>query len=267
MPHTYPQGVPSWSGLKAPYPEAAKKFYGGLFGWIFETVTPPGAPPYAIARLDGADAAGLDAGEARWSTYVAVDDVEASAAAVTAAGGTVTSGPDDTGPAGRSASCTDPTGMPFRPWQAGLRLGAQVTNVPNAWNFSNLHAADPALEFYEAVFGWRRLGGDDGLMLQVPGHGEHLRTTVDPDILERQANAPDGFEDVVAAVQGPNADGGQRWNVMITVVDRDDTAARAEGLGADVLGRAEDGWTRTALLRDPQGAVFTVSQSAPPDDF
>jgi hypothetical protein len=41
----------------------------------------------------------------------------------------------------------------------------------------------------------------------------------------------------------------------------------AERLGAVVLGSADDLWTRHALLRDPRGAAFTVSQFTPPGDF
>ena len=50
------------------------------------------------------------AGAAAWNTYVAVDDADATAAAVTAAGGTVVSAPADAGPGGRAATCTDPAG-------------------------------------------------------------------------------------------------------------------------------------------------------------
>ena len=40
--------------------------------------------------------------------------------------------------------------------------------------------------------------------------------------------------------------------------------AAAEQLGGSVLSRGDTEWTRDALLRDPQGAVFTVSQFTPP---
>jgi uncharacterized protein len=56
-----------------------------------------------------------------------------------------------------------------------------------------------------------------------------------------------------------------RWTVTFAVADRDDSAATAERLGATVLRSADDLWTRTALVRDPQGAEFTLSQFTPPD--
>ena len=56
---TYPEGVPSWIDIEQPDLDAAQAFYGGLFGWTFEPVTPPDAPlPSMIARLDGREAAG-----------------------------------------------------------------------------------------------------------------------------------------------------------------------------------------------------------------
>ena len=61
--------------------------------------------------------------------------------------------PADAGPGGRAATCADPQGAAFRLWQARRRLGAQLTNMPGAWNFSDLHTPDPAAAqpFYAAV--------------------------------------------------------------------------------------------------------------------
>ncbi|MGB8880149.1 MAG: VOC family protein, partial [Solirubrobacteraceae bacterium] len=91
-PRTYPHGVPSWVDTEQPDPEAAQAFYRQLFGWTFETVSPPDAPLYAIASLGGRDVAGVagsDAPASAWNTYVAVDDADATAARVTALGGEV----------------------------------------------------------------------------------------------------------------------------------------------------------------------------------
>jgi predicted enzyme related to lactoylglutathione lyase len=56
-----------------------------------------------------------------------------------------------------------------------------------------------------------------------------------------------------------------RWHVTFTVADRDDSAAAAERLGATVVSSSDNMWTKGALVRDPQGAEFTISQFAPPD--
>jgi predicted enzyme related to lactoylglutathione lyase len=51
--------------------------------------------------------------------------------------------------------------------------------------------------------------------------------------------------------------------VTFTVADRDDSAAAAEQLGGTVLSTTDSDWTRDAQIRDPQGAVFTLSQYSP----
>src|SRR5690606_37327517 len=54
------------------------------------------------------------------------------------------------------------------------------------------------------------------------------------------------------------------WHVTFAVADRDDAVATAERLGATVVsGPDADGWTESAGVRDPPGAVLTLSQFAP----
>lgn len=265
---TYPAGVPSWIDLTAGDLNAAEAFYGGLFGWMFEVVTPPGIPRYEIARLDGQDAAGLagGTGAAQWSTYVAVDDIDEGVASMLAAGGTVVAPPEAAGEGGWSAIVADPAGVELRLFQAKRRPGAQAVNRPGAWNFSDLHTDDPAgIDAFASVFGWRVERAPFGTTLRVPGYGDHLEATVDPDIRVRQADAPPGFADVIGGVAPADPGLPPHWHVTFTVADRDEAADRAAALGASVLGTTQDDWTRRAMLRDPQGAVFTVSQFTPPE--
>ena len=269
---TYPPGVPCWVDTEQPDVQAATAFYGGIFGWTYEDAMPPGAPGrYVIAKLDGQDVgaiAGPRQGPAAWSTYVSVDDADAAAQRLVSAGATVRSAPADAGEGGRAAVLTDPEGIAFRIWQARRRLGAQVVNKPGAWNFSDLHTTDPraAMAFYEEAFGWQVDDLGFATMIRRPGYGDHLEATVDPGIRARQSGvtAPAGFEDAIAWV-APTAPGEPpRWHVSFTVADRDQTVADAERLGGQVLGRDDTEWTRTALIRDPQGAEFTASQFTPP---
>ncbi|MGY1643725.1 hypothetical protein ACI782_21680 [Geodermatophilus sp. SYSU D00703] len=110
---------------------------------------------------------------AAWNTYVAVDEADATAAVVPRLGGTVTAGPEDAGPGGRTATCTDAAGAGFRLWQARRRLGAQLANAPGAWNSSDLHTPDrdTAVAFYAPLFGWRVVDTEQGAgtLIQVPG--------------------------------------------------------------------------------------------------
>lgn len=266
---TYPHGVPSWVDTVQQDPQAAQEFYGGLFGWTFTTVSPPGAPVYAIAALDGRDVAGIGQaqdGPAAWNTYIAVDDAGATAAALSAAGGEVIEDPGE-GPFGRAVTLRDPTGVPFRLWQAGSHPGAQVVNEPGSWNFSDLHTDEPgSIAYYADVFGWSTQDLGFATMVRRPGYGDHLEATVDPTIRERQAavDIPAGFEDAIAWVAPLEPRLAPHWHVSFSVADRDRTAERVEALGGEVLSTAETYWTRTALVRDPQGAMFTASQFTPP---
>jgi uncharacterized protein len=268
---TYPAGVTSWIDLECVDVDAAKAFYGGLFGWTFEDVAPPSAPyRYVIAQLDGKDVAGIGGPfeSSSWNTYIAVDDAQAAADRVTIAGGKILEAPTPAGEGGVSVVCADPFGVKFSLWQAKHRKGAQITNTPGAWNFSDLHAADPAASaaFYTDVFGWSIDDIGYATMIRRPGYGDHLAATVDPDIYERQSGdlVPPGFSDAIGWV-APTAQGETpNWHVSFTVTDRDETVATAERLGGIVLASSDSDWTKSALIRDPQGAEFTGSQFTPP---
>src|SRR6185503_19177780 len=140
----YIPGVPCWIDSTQPDPEAAVAFYRGLFGWEFEDVMPPESPRrYHIARLPGGDVAAVtDGAAAAWNTYVWVEDAEATAARVHAAGGTVVLPPSDRGDSGRMAIFADPSGAEFRVWQAGTHRGAAVVNEPGSVNFNDLNTRD-----------------------------------------------------------------------------------------------------------------------------
>jgi predicted enzyme related to lactoylglutathione lyase len=277
-PRTYPQGVSCWIDTEQPDPVAAAEFYGGLFGWTFENAMPPGAPGvYLIAQLAGSDVAAIGSaapgstGPAAWNTYIAVDDVDAFAPEVVRAGGVVLSGPVDAGPGGRTATCRDSQGAEFRLWQAYRRLGAQAVNIPGAWNFSNLRTGDiPAAKaFYERLFRWNylNLGESVEAMIAVEGYGRHLAATVDPEIYERQAGAPEGFADVIGAVQSTAGSELPHWEVVISVASRAQSVRRAEELGATLLSTQDTPWTDLARIEDPQGAVLTLSEFHDPGDI
>ncbi|MET0859641.1 MAG: VOC family protein [Microbacterium sp.] len=262
----YPHGVPCWIDVEQSDARAGREFYSALFGWDFIDAGPPGSA-YAIARLQGKDVGGLEQGDsgAGWVSYVACDDIDATCTLIRSAGGTILVAPSH-GEPGASATCADPQGAVFRLWQAGTNPGAQIVNEPGAWNFSDLQTPDPdaALAFYGEIFGWRvdpQLGAG---MIRLPGYGKHLSETVDPDIYERQQFAPEGFEDVICGLT-EKPDAAASWLIRFTVADRDATAASAEDLGAAVESTAETEWTREAVIVDPQGARFVVSQLVMPD--
>lgn len=280
----YPPGVPCWIDSGQPDPAAAAGFYGGLFGWQMEERMPADAPGnYIVGSLQGREVAAVGSlppdmpQEAAWNTYVCVESADATAAQARDAGGTVVIEPFDVFEAGRMAVIADPAGAAFCVWQPDQMIGARIVNEPGTWNWCDLRTPDPkaAEAFYAAVFGWETteidVGPGTARLLRAPGYGDFLERTVDPQIRQRQAEvgAPPGFEDAIGwlvRLDGSTTpDAAPHWHVTFAVEDADATAARAAQLGGEVAVPPTDmPWVRIAVLRDPQGAAFTVNQFQPP---
>lgn len=106
-----------WMELNAAETKPAESFYSDLLGWKMVQSTIPDME-YTEFSLDGeAPIGGMfkmppEMGEvpAHWMAYVAVDDVDASAAKVAELGGKVEREPMDIPGVGRFCIITDPTG-------------------------------------------------------------------------------------------------------------------------------------------------------------
>jgi uncharacterized protein len=278
----YPAGVPCFIDTAQPDPVAATEFYGGLFGWEFEDRMPAHVPGHYLgAKLDGREVAAIasqaegDPPVPSWMTYIAVESADATAAAVRAAGGSVLTEPLSFFSAGRMAVCADPHGAVFSLWQADQHKGAQVVNAPGSWNWSDLNTRDVegAKAFYGAGFGWEpatvQFGEFEATMWRRPGYGEALERH-DPGIRQRHADAgaPEGFTDAIGWLMQMRgdvlADTAPHWAVTFAVDGTDAAADRAAELGgAIVVAPFDAGPTRVAVLRDPQGATFSISTYAP----
>jgi uncharacterized protein len=272
----YIPGVPCWVDTSQPDPEAAVRFYSGLFGWEFEDVMPAGAPgSYFVARLRGADVAAVASlpdrapRVAAWNTYVWVQSADETTSKVTAAGGTILSEPFDVHDAGRMAVFADPDGAVFSVWQAGRHRGALIVNEPGSLNFNGLNtrSAPTAREFYRAVFGWQTLALGEAEMWTLPGYGDHLERHRPGFREQMAAMGVPGFADVVASlhpIADDQADARTHWSVTFTVHDADATAEQAIELGGKVLVAPFDApWVRTTVIADPQGATLIASKFAP----
>jgi predicted enzyme related to lactoylglutathione lyase len=99
--------------------------------------------------------------------------------------------------------------------------------------------------------------------IRVPGYGDHLAATIDPDIHARQASAPEGFADVIGGVEPVGEREPPHWHVTFSVADRDESVAALERLGGAVVSTFDNEWVRAAVVRDPAGSMFTLSQFAP----
>jgi predicted enzyme related to lactoylglutathione lyase len=273
----YIPGVPCWIDTSQPDPEAALPFYRDLFGWVFEDVMPEGSDEkYFIARIRGGDVAAVGSipegapPVATWNTYVWVEDADQTAARARDAWGRVAMEPFDVMDAGRMAVLTDPEGAVFLLWQAKSHKGAKVVNEHGTLNFNGLATRDPeaAKRFYGAVFGWRTLELPAGVMWTLRGYGDHLEERR-PGLRQQMAQmgAPEGFIDVVASLNPIAEDDSgtpAHWSVTFAVDGVDSTVERARQLGGQVLSGPFDApWTRTAVIKDPQGATFVASQFVP----
>ena len=114
-----PHGAFCWNELATKDAEAAKKFYAELLGWELKTSDAAGMPYTEIVvggkHIGGIFQPGPECGGAgemptQWSSYVAVDDVDASAKRVEELGGKLTVPPMDIPNTGRFCVVTDPTG-------------------------------------------------------------------------------------------------------------------------------------------------------------
>ena len=257
---TYPAGVPCFVDTLTADLEAAKGFYGEIFGWEFAGPGPmPGDPPgeYFVARVHGDDVAGVGSLPAQsggsvppaWNTHVAVHSADEAVTRAKAAGGSVLVEPFDAPPAGRLAVIADPSGAVLTVWEAGERTGAARVNEHSAWAMSLLTTPDPegARAFYGALFGWEADAFGPFWVFRLPGYVGG----------EEQQPVP---RDVVAAMttgeSGPGA-----WSVDFWIADADAAAAAAPGLGGSVVAEPfDDAMFRRAVLAAPDGATFAISQ-------
>lgn len=272
----YPAGVPCWVETAQPDPDAAAAFYSGLFGWELEDAMPPGSPgKYLIARLRGGEVAAVSSQsegsppQAIWNTYIWVESADEAAARARDAGGSVLAEPFDVMDAGRMAVLSDPEGARFMVWQARNHRGARIVNEHGALVFNNLNTRDveAARRFYSALFGWDTFTVPGGLAWSLPGYGDYLEQLT-PGIrkLTAEFGVP-GFEDVVAAINpisGEDRATPAHWGVTFGVHDAGAAARKATELGGGVVVPPADApFARVGVLRDPQGATFTVNQRVP----
>ncbi|MCG3178930.1 MAG: putative glyoxylase CFP32 [Phycisphaerae bacterium] len=109
-------GAFSWVELMTTDPEAARKFYGPLFGWSVEQAK--GFHDYRIIKLNGQMVGGMMAmpdgtppgTPPSWGNYVTVATVDETCQKAKSLGGKVLFGPQEIPTVGRFAVLQDPQG-------------------------------------------------------------------------------------------------------------------------------------------------------------
>jgi uncharacterized protein len=111
-----PQGVFVWDELSTSDVEGAKSFYEQLFGWSAEDTDMAGMGTYTVFQRGETQLAGAmhsmpgDPSPPHWTTYVGVDDIDATTDKARSLGATIHVEPTDIPGTGRFAIIADPTG-------------------------------------------------------------------------------------------------------------------------------------------------------------
>ncbi len=169
-----------WYELLTKDADAAADFYGKAIGWTSTRAGQPGVDYRFFSSGDGNDTRDGVGGfmaitpemaehgtKPAWLGYIAVDDVDSSAARITASGGGVLMPAMDMESVGRMAMVTDPQGAPFYLMKGASdetshSFAAYEPKVGHcAWN--ELATSDPesAKAFYTSHFGWAKEGETD----------------------------------------------------------------------------------------------------------
>lgn len=254
-----PQGDFIWYELITPDPDGAKAFYDAVVGWTIEP-RPSGEMDYRmIGRADGGNAGGVmrltddmatHGARPTWLGYLYAEDVDATVAAIEAAGGKALMPAFDVPDIGRIALATDPQGAPFyvmKPIPPRDRPDAASDTFspdrPGRVSWNELSTSDPvaARAFYGERFGWETNDfmpmGEMGEYRFIDHHGRRLGA-----IVATRGGQPSHW----------------RFYFRVASVSRAGDSVQAGG-GTIVMGPMEvPGGDNIVIGIDPQGAEFAL---------
>jgi len=245
-----------WYELMTTDTDAAKPFYTSLTGWTTQDMPSPDGT-YTVCNVGGVGVAGMmklppEAGPMpAWVGYILVDDVDAYAEKIVAAGGLLHKGPIDVPGMLRFAVMIDPQGAPFLIFKPLPGMdGTRPTPAPGTpgtvgWHELCTSDMDAAWEFYSSLFGWTK---GDAMDMGEMGTYQMFNIGEIPSggIMKRPPNMPASF-----------------WNYYIQV-EAADAAAKTitDGGGKIFHGPASvPGGSWIIQGMDPQGAMFAVVSS------
>lgn len=245
-----------WHNLVTTDAEAARRFYGELFGWEF-TIKKDGR--YSVISYRGKNVGGIvDAtlSDKRpkagfWLTSISVPDVDQALAAAVEAGAKRLEDPRDIAGVGRAAAIEDATGAVVHLLTSENGDPPDVKEPPmNTWLWHELLARDPdrAADFYKNAFGYR---------------------------VERLADNPKKEYEVLWSSGAPRAgvhknpfhEEHSTWLPYIRVEDPAAFAKRATELGGRVVVPAHEDIRKgtLAVVVDPSGAPLALQKWSPGD--
>jgi len=250
----WPAGTPCWVDLGVDDPGKAMTFYSALFGWE-ASEGPPEAGGYLVCLVQGRPVAGIGPKMGSpdqpnsWTTYLASENADETAGAITAAGGQLLMEPFDVMDVGRMCLAMDPGGAVFGVWQARAHTGMQLANEAGAvcWNENMSRDFEANKAFYHAVFGYDYddMSSGDFTYATFRTTGDGLGGIGDLGGIPASADVP------------------AHWMTYFTVTDADHALATAQAHGGNVIRPAWDTpYGRMAILSDDQGSVFAIMGAA-----
>ena len=243
-----------WYELMTSNLDAAEAFYKSVVGWSMADAGMPGGR-YTLVSAGSDMVGGLmtlppeaAAMGARpgWVGYVGVDDVDAAAAGVKAAGGAIHRPADDIPGVGRFAVVADPQGAAFVVFKGMGDMPAPQggADAPGRVGWHELSANDweSALAFYSQHFGWTKVDAMD-----MGPQGTYL-------LFATGATAVGGMMNKMPQVPAPF------WLFYFNTDDIDAAVARVNAGGGQVVhGPMEvPGGSWIVNCMDPQGAMFAL---------
>ena len=241
-----------WYELMTSDPAAAVNFYSSVFDWGARDAGVPNMS-YTLMSAGKSDVGGVmetpesaRAMGARpiWIGYVAVDDVDHSAAELKKAGGTIYKGPDDIPGVGRFAIVADPHHATIALFKGA---GEMPSDLPPAGTLGHigwheLYAGDREADFafYSKLFGWTK---SDALDMGPMG--------------TYQIFAESGVA-IGGMMTKPEAMPVASWTYYVNVANVDATLDKTKAAGGEVLNGPHEvpGGSWIVQCRDPQGAAF-----------
>lgn len=246
------QGKVVWNDLITEDAEAARRFYGGMFGWTYRDAGTRDGNPYSLAKSGNTYVAGIVSikpqpdgrKRTRWLPYVSVPDIDASLSRTRDAGGTVAATADLA--AGRIAAIVDPEGAVIGLVRSGIGDPDDRTTraAPGRVVWTELLADDPeaAARFYAGVVGFEveTLERRGGRYIMLLGDG-----------VQR-----------AGILQQPDTEWDPLWLTYLGVEDAAAAATKAQSLGGKVLlapsAQIREG--TIAVVEDPSGAVLVLQK-------
>lgn len=250
--------APCWVHLITRDLEDAQRFYGAVLGWTFRRG--PLGRDFVMARSDGVPAAGIGAVASAyqvavaWMPYFSVPDADLVAGRIRERSGTVAVGPLTVGQ-GRAVLAADRDGAAFGIWEWTGRAAtlAPTGNRAHAWLRLRTRDAFDAAIFYGEILGWES-GESGGCEVAY----------VKEEVLVRCNGRPLARISSGAVESAPDPQVRPHWQVQFPVADVEATVLSAERHGGRLMERRDVPQGNEATLRDPDGALFTVTDVRSP---